>query len=162
MPTSNSAPRKVTLTPDAPTKNPTAVDYDSAYTDAFEQWDAKNLAKNVAGESNARKTNLEIGHNVDDGPNFMKSVYSNYHSYKQGEVARLNPEKIKDLRAHHFQLGQMNFGPHVKNTSTEATATYLPKAQMFDLKAEFEKTKEQSRASVSKIFFLSIEQIIRR
>jgi hypothetical protein len=113
------------------------------------------LAKNVAGESNARKTNLEIGHNVDDGPNPMKSVYSNYYSYKKGEIAKLNPEKIKDLRAHHFQLGQMNFGPHVKNTSTEATATYLPKTQKYDLKAEFEKTKEQSRASVSKIFFFN-------
>ena len=59
---------------------------------------------------------------------------------------------MKDLRAHHFKLGHMKYGPDLKNNKTEQKDTYLPKSQIHDLKPEFEKTKTNAMASVSSIY----------
>ena len=47
----------------------------------------------------------------------------------------------------------MNFGPNQKNALTETNSNFLPKAQQFNLKQEYDKTKKLSLTSV---FFLYI------
>ena len=72
---------------------------------------------------------------------------SNYYEFRKGDVAKLNDDTKRDLRAHHFKLGHMQYGPDKKNAFTEANSTYLPKTTSNDVRQEFLKTKEESMKS---------------
>lgn len=95
---------------------------------------------------------MEIGHKTKQYPDSQKSVYSNFHEFKKGEPAKLSDEHVKDLRAHHFKLGHMKYGPDLKTNKTEQKDTYFQKSQIHDLKPEYDKTKQNAMAAVSLIF----------